>query len=288
MNPKPKIIFFGTPDYSVLVLEQLLASGMSPELIVTMPDRPAGKKLEMTSPPAKVWAKKNNILCIQPESLKDQLLIDTLKEEQFELGVVIAYGKIIPQVIIDIPTHGILNIHGSLLPKFRGASPLENAILSDEKNTGPTIMLIDHEMDHGPILAQEKIDPEPWPLTAQELGKRVVQHGAELLVKTIPLWMEKKITPQEQNHDEATYTKKIEKQDGLIDLSADGYKNYLKIQAFNEWPGTFFFVEKDSKKIRVIIKQASYDKTTNTLTILRVVTEGKKEIDYETFKRSLI
>ncbi len=284
---KCNLIFFGTSDYSVMVLQTLIASGFTPALIVTTPDKPAGKHLVLTPPPVKVFAQSHNLPFIQPEKLKDPALLAELKSSNFDGGIVVAYGKIIPQEIIDVPKTGLLNLHASLLPKLRGASPIETAILQDKKNTGVTIMQVDAEMDHGPIVAQQEVSMQPWPPTAPELGKNLVRAGADLLVKIIPEWLSGNIKATEQDHSQATYTKKIEKKDGEIDLSADPYQNFLKIQAYREWPRTFLFVDKHNVKVRVIIADARFNEQENTLEITRVIPEGKKDMSYEDFKRSL-
>ena len=190
----------------------------------------------------------------------------------------VAYGKIIPQNVLDIPAHGALNIHASLLPKFRGASPIESAILADDRNAGVTIMAIDGKMDHGPIVAQEKVIVENWPPEARELGDKLVSAGANLLVKILLDWISGKIEAMPQDESLATHAEKIKKTDGQIDLSGDPYQNFLKIQAFASWPTAFFFMERNGKKIRVIVKKAKYEN--GKLEILRVVPEGKKEMDY--------
>ncbi|TSC55817.1 MAG: methionyl-tRNA formyltransferase, partial [Parcubacteria group bacterium Greene0416_79] len=166
--------FFGTDDFSVAILEQLKRAGLLPALIVTAPDRPKGRGLALTSPPVKLWARANHVECVQPIAL-DSSVRDTLKTKSFELFVVASYGLIIPKDILDIPAHGALNLHPSLLPKYRGASPIENQILADDRDAGVTIMLMDEKMDHGPTLASWKLDAgnwkNRWPLKASELRK---------------------------------------------------------------------------------------------------------------------
>jgi methionyl-tRNA formyltransferase len=144
-------------------------------------------------------------------------------------------------------------------------------------------MQVDEEMDHGPIIVQKKVIMPHWPPTATELGQALVQAGADLLVEILPDWILGKIRALPQDHAQATYTKKIEKADGLIDLEADAYTNYLKIQAFSKWPTAYFFIEKNNKKTRVIIKKAIFEN--GTLEILRVVPEGKREMDFKDFIR---
>ncbi|MCR4334145.1 MAG: methionyl-tRNA formyltransferase [Patescibacteria group bacterium] len=268
--------FFGTPDRAVWALDTLHALGFTPRVIITQPDKPQGRKLIITPPPAKVWAFEHNIPILQPEKL-DSEFANKLISASCDLFIVVAYGKIIPQNILDIPKYGALNIHGSLLPKYRGASPVEMAILNDDKETGVSIILMDEKMDHGPIVTKDKVTIENWPPTSDELAKKIIQKGAELLINILPKWISGEIKLVEQDHSKATFTKKIKKEDGLINFNDESYKNYLKIQAYKNWPGTYFFINEK----RIIIKSADYKE--NTLKIRRIIPEGKKEMDYEEF-----
>jgi methionyl-tRNA formyltransferase len=278
-----KIAFFGSPLFAVQSLEKLKELGIIPDLVIAQPDKPAGRKLLLTPPETKVWAEENNIATFQPKTLRDPEVVKALKDEgPWDLFIVAAYGKIITQEILDIPKHGSLNIHPSLLPKLRGASPLQSAIL-DEDETGVTITLVDAEMDHGPILAQEKTVIENWPPKESELQKITAEQGAEMLAEVIPKWVKGEITPRDQEHDKATFTRKITKEDGLLDLNADPKENYRKIQAFDIWPRTYFFAEKNGAKIRVIITDAELKD--GKLIIKKVIPEGKKEMDYSVFAK---
>lgn len=283
INKKIKIGFFGTPDYAGITLNKLWEARGSLDaeisFIVTMPDRPQGRKMIITPPPAKVWANEHNIPVYQPEKLRDDLFIEKLKSHNCAIYIVIAYGKIIPESILNLPKYKCLNIHGSLLPKYRGSCPIESAILDDNRNTGVTIMRMDNEMDHGPIIAMKDVSVDAWPPTAQVLGNAIVNTGSDLLIDILPKWIKGDIKEIEQDHSKATYTKKrIEKADGLIDINDDPYKNFLKIQAYNEWPSTFFFIEKNGKKIRIKITKASY--SDGKLLIERVIPEGRDEMNY--------
>ncbi|MBT3729941.1 methionyl-tRNA formyltransferase [bacterium] len=282
MTKKSKIVFFGTPEISVIVLNELKKAGLTPALVVTMPDKPKGRKLVLSPPPAKVWAQDNKVDFIQPEKL-DESFLELLRAGGFNLFVVASYGKILKQELLDIPKHGTLNVHPSLLPKLRGASPIISAILEDEKKTGVTIMLLDAGMDSGPILAQASIEAEPWPPKATDLGELLVTEGGKMLAEVIPQWIAGEIKPEVQDHDKATFTKKVKKEDGLIELDGDPYQNLLKIRAFNEWPGTYFFAEKNDKQIRVKITDA--DLNGDKLKINKVIPEGRKEMDYKDFLR---
>lgn len=285
-----KFAFLGTPQLSAEILEHLKIQGFLPSIIITNPDRPQGRKMVVTPTPVKMWAIKNGIQYLQPENLKDSNFIEKLSVD-FELFVVVAYGKILSKEILSIPKKGTLNIHYSLLPKYRGASPIESAILNDDRNTGVSILLLDEKMDHGPIVAMERLNltsqmPEfAWPLKASELRSQMNQVAGKLLSEVIPKWMAGEINAIPQNHDEATYTKKFEKEDGLLDLTADPYKNFLKINAFDDSIGTYFFAEKNDMKIRVIVKDAKFE--SGRLTLVSVVPEGKKEMPYEVFKKTL-
>ncbi len=281
---KPKVAFFGTPDRAVTVFQILKQSNIIPSLIVTQPDRPRGRQLVMTSPPVKIWSQKEKIISLQPENLEDQMFIQTLKNGNFDLFVVVAYGQIIKQNILDIPKHGSLNLHASLLPKLRGSSPIETAILTDERKTGVTVILLDNLMDHGPIIAREEVSLSKWPLSAGELGETLLKAGGELLAKTIPLWLKGEIKPRDQDHSQATVTKKIKKGDGLINLSDNARKNYLKFMAYREWPKTYFFTEKNGQKIRVIITSAELED--GLFVIKKVIPEGKREMLFEQFRKN--
>lgn len=271
----PTIVFFGTPHFAVYVLEELATLGIEPDIAVTAPDRPAGRGMKLQSPPVKEWSEANDIPVLQPESLKKESdALSLLQNSDWDLFIVAAYGKILPKNIIDLPRRGVLNVHPSLLPRFRGASPVESQILEDEKETGVSIMLIDEEMDHGPLVAQASIEPEEWPIRASILEELLAREGGKLLAEAIPPWLSGEIEATEQDHDKATFTRKIEKQDGEINLDDDGYQNYLKFCAYDGWPGTFFF--KDGKRIK--ITNAEYKN--GAFTPLRVIPEGKKEIDY--------
>jgi methionyl-tRNA formyltransferase len=278
-NKNIKIGFFGTPEYAVMTLEALHNAGFDIRFVVTMPDRPQGRRMIVTAPPAKIWADKHSIPVIQPDSLKTSEIESQLKSYDCDVFVVIAYGKIIPENILNIPKFKSLNIHGSLLPKLRGSCPIETAILQDQRKTGVTIIRMDKEMDHGPIVAMKEVIVEPWPPKAEDLGKEIVRSGSELLISIIPDWISGKIKESEQDHSQATFTKMIEKEDGLIDLNDDPYKNYLKIQAYHGWPSAFFYLNKNGNKIRVKITQARFEN--GKLIIDKVIPEGRTETTYE-------
>jgi methionyl-tRNA formyltransferase len=279
-----KLGFFGTPHLSVWVLDELESQGILPSLVVTNPDTPQGRKMLLTPTPVAVWAEARNIPVLKLPSLKTPEVENELKASGCELFIVAAYGKLIPQNILDIPKYKTLNTHPSLLPLLRGASPVRSAILQDMNPTGVTIMELTAGMDEGPILVQEEVSipDEAWPIRGNELDEILFKKGGKILAEVLPSWINGEIAVQEQDHDQATYCTKITKEMGELDLTADPYQNLLKIRAFDGWPGTFFFTEKNGEKIRVKIVDAELD-TNGSLNILRIIPEGKREMDYKDF-----
>jgi len=283
-NPNDvRFVFFGTPELAVTILEELKAAGFSPALVVTRPDAPVGRGKVLTPPPVKVWAAAQGIPVLQPAKLTDDVLAE-LQKDAWDVFIVAAYGKLLPQKLLDIPEHGTLNVHPSLLPHLRGPSPIRSAILNDERETGVSIMLIDAEMDHGPIIEQEFIDVPNWPPRADELEDLLAHEGGRILAETLLPWVRGGIAAQEQDHEQATYCKTIQKEDGLIDLADDPQKNLRKIRAFEGWPGTYTFFERNGQKIRVQIIDAHVEN--DQLVIDTVRPEGKRDMPYADFLRS--
>jgi len=270
-----KYVFFGTSEFSVTILEILYQNNFIPDLIITTPDRPKGRGLKLKPNPVKIWAQKNNIKFIEPEKLTRYVLPVT----HYDLFIIAAYGKIIPKEILEIPEGGTLNVHPSLLPKFRGPSPIQSFILSGEKETGVTIILADEKVDHGPIIAKSEIFNAESE-TYKELEEKLARLGGNLLVEVLPKFLNGEIKPQEQNHSEATFTKKITKEDGLIDLEKDPPELIeRKIRALNPWPGVYTFINGK----RLIITKAKL--TDSGLKILYIKPEGKKEINLKDYLR---
>ena len=288
---KQSIVFFGGQPLATATLEELESAGIMPSLVVTSADAPKGRGLVLTAPEAKVWAEAHTIPVLQPTTLKNarenNREIAPLFNTEWDLFIVASYGKILPPEILALPKHSTLNVHPSLLPKFRGPSPIRSAILEDARETGVSIMLMDEELDHGPIIAQARVELEEseWPPRATLFEQLLAHAGGELLAETIPLWMEGTITPEEQDHDKATFSQKITKEMGMIDLSDDPHKNLLKIRAYDGWPGTYFMHSRNGKEMRVKIIDAAVAPN-GILQILRVIPEGKKEMKYEDFLRA--
>lgn len=275
------LAFFGSSRFSVFVLEELHKAGYIPTCVVTIPDKPRGRKLKLKPMPVKEWAVRKGVKVFDPAKL-DGKFAEELNQESFDLFIVASYGKIIPAAIIDLPAHKTLNVHPSLLPKYRGSSPIQSAMLSNDKDTGITIMRVDEETDHGPIIIQEKTTVNEWP-AYEDFEESLARQGGKLLARVIPDWISGKIKERPQDHSLATYAKKVIKEDGLIDLNEDPYLNFRKIQAFHEWPQAYFFIEKSGKRLRVKITEAEY--SDGLLKIKRVIPEGGKEMKYEDFER---
>lgn len=276
---KNKIAFFGTDEISVYVLEELFKANIKIDLIVSTPDTKQGRGMKLTPTPTKLWAEKNNVPIIQPEKLDSNFVKKITEITDWNLFIVTSYGKIVPKIVLDIPIHKTLNVHPSLLPLYRGATPIESAMLDDKLETGVTIMRIDEGVDSGPILKQESISfKEGGWKTKPEVAEILARAGGKLLAETIPSWINGDIQEKEQDHDMATFTKKISKSDGELDINEENSrKNYLKYLAYQPWPGVFFF--RDGKRVK--ITEVIFDN--GEFKILKVIPEGKKELDYKTF-----
>ncbi len=283
-------VFFGSDEFSIIVLEQLLESGFIPTLCVTQPDKPKGRKLILTPTPLKEFCIGKNIPCITPEPLTARDLnfeIEKLTPATPDFFVVASYGKIISQKVLDIPTNGSLNVHPSLLPLYRGASPIETAIVNDSKETGVTIMLMDAQMDHGPIVKQISHTFPSWPESKKEVHDTLAVLGGKTLAEIIEPFLKKEITPLNQDHTQATFTRMIQKSDGEIQLTDTDYSTYLKYLAYTPWPGIFFFIEKQNKQIRVKIESAHFD-SQEGFVIDTVIPEGKNSMDFESFRNGYL
>jgi len=273
-----KIIFWGTPELTIPYLETLEHAGYEIVAVVTLPDRPVGRKQILTSPAPKLWAEKRNIPVFQPEKLT-QDFAQEIENLEADLSIVVAYGKIIPEKIISIPKYGTINIHYSLLPRWRGATPIETAILSGDTKTGVSIQQMIYELDAGDILAEESIE-----LTGNEfredLRTKLSVLGAELLAKTLPRIINGTIETKTQDVSQVTKASILKKEDGRIDLDEDDIVLWRKYRAYMPWPGLFFF---DENNKRIKITQARFEN--ETFIIESVIPEGKKEISWKEYNK---
>lgn len=283
-----RFVFFGTPDIAVVSLDHLAAAGFVPTLIVTAPDKPQGRHMELTPSDVKVWADAHNIPTLQPKTLKDDAVVEELRAQDADLFIVVAYGKIIPQNVLDIPKRGTLNMHPSMLPRHRGPAPIESQILNEEHGeaVGVSIMLLDADIDHGPVVVQLDHLSElegRWPMKASELRPLLARYGGELLVKVVSDLDDSLSKAVAQNHDKATLCAKLTKEDALIDLADDPATNHRKILAYDIWPRAYCFVERHGKQMRVIITDATLEE--GQLILKKVIPEGKREMEYGEFQK---
>jgi methionyl-tRNA formyltransferase len=284
-----RFVFFGTPAIAVASLEALAARTMLPSLIVTAPDAPQGRHLVLTPSPVKTWGLARGIPVISPKKLSEEGVAGALREANADVFVVVAYGKILPQWLLDLPRRGTLNMHPSLLPKHRGPSPIESQILieKDVSDVGVSVMLLDETMDHGPVIAQARALPDiisrEWPMRASILHPILASIGATLLAETLPQWVAKEIDVQDQDHNKATYCSKITKEDAHLDLSDDPEKLYRTFLAYDLWPRAFSTIEHNGRTVRFVITDAVLDD--GHFIIKKVIPEGKKEMSYDDFLR---
>jgi len=256
---KLRTIFLGTSEFAAELLESLVTNGYNIVSAYTQPDRKAGRDQDLKTSAVKNFCEKNKIKIYQPEKL-DAAAKKEIEDQKPDLIILAAYGKIIPKSILDMPGFGSLNIHTSLLPKYRGPSPIQNAILNGETETGVTIILMDEKIDTGKILSQKTVAIEKDE-NAVELSKKMALAASELLAETLPLWAERKITPREQDDAKATICQLIEKSDGKLVWSDDAESIYNRYRAFTPWPGIFGFWEKDDSLKRIKLNKISLLKT---------------------------
>ena len=249
------ILFFGTPEFALPALGALIKNGYGIVGVITRPDERVGRKQILTPPPVKILAEHHGIPVFQPERL-DARDFAAGKIPRADLFIVAAYGKIIPKDILEIPQYGALNIHPSLLPRWRGPSPIQYTILNGDTETGVTIMKMDEKMDHGPIVSSIKYQVSSIKIIYRELHDELAKAGAKLLIETLPLYLDGKITPVPQDDAQATYSKILTRDDGRIDWqkSADGIERMIR--AFTPWPGAWTLWPTGEKILRVRIEKA--------------------------------
>ncbi len=275
MTHKP-FLYFGTPYVARDTLAYLVEHGYRPLAVVTSPDAPRGRGMTLTPSETTAYALSVGIPVLTPQKLTDEV-IEELRAYGAAYAVVVAYGKILPERLIESFPLGVLNIHYSLLPKYRGASPVEEALKQGDAVTGVALQRMVYELDAGDILAQKETAIAPTE-TARELRPRLVALGAELLVSVLPEFEAGTLSASPQDHASATFTKKISKGMGELSLSGDPLENWNRYRAYTESPGTYFFMEKDGVRIRVKLRTAAY--ADGAFVPLRVVPEGKSETDF--------
>jgi methionyl-tRNA formyltransferase len=272
-NKSSKFAFFGTPDVASDTLKALIDAGWMPDLVVTSPDSPRGRGMVMTPSETKALALEHGLQVFTPERL-DEEAVNSIKAHNCDFAIVVAYGKILPESLIRAFPNGVFNIHYSLLPKYRGASPVETALLNGETETGVTVQRMVYKLDAGDIVAivKEEIKEDD---TTSTLRPRLIEAGAKLLLALMSEIASGEVQAVPQEHDEATFASKFTKEDGLLDLNSGGEENWRKYRAFTEGPGTYFF---ENEK-RMKIKKARFEN--DRFIVERVVPEGGKEVDYK-------
>ena len=248
MKDKYSIIFMGTPDFAVPTLQALVQNGYDVALVVTQPDRPKGRGRQLAAPPVKVNALELNLDILQPSTLKNKKFIDQIGRIQPDFLVVIAFGHLLTETILQLPKFGAINIHASLLPKYRGPAPIQWAIINGERQTGVTTMLMDKGLDTGDILLAKK-EPIFAEDTSADLHDRLALSSADLLIKTLEGYASRKIKPIPQDHSQATYAPLLKKQDGYIDWKKPAEELHSFIRGMTPWPGAFTYHHQKRLKV---------------------------------------
>jgi methionyl-tRNA formyltransferase len=234
-----KLVFCGTPQFAVPSLERLAAAGFELQLVVTQPDRPQGRGMELTAPPVKQSAMKLGLPVVQPEKIKkNEEFQAQLSELRPDAIIVVGYGRIIPPWMLELPAHGNINVHASLLPKYRGAAPIQWAIAKGERTTGVTTMLLNEGLDTGDILLQSEIKIENED-TSVTLAPRLAELGADLLVETLRGLEHNRITPVPQDGSQASHAPILKKEDGLVNFQSQAEEISNRLRGFLPWPGAY-------------------------------------------------
>jgi len=298
-----KILFMGTPDFANFSLCALLDAGLNVTAVVTQPDKPRGRGYTLTPPPVKVEAQSRGIAVYQPQTLKGEEFAALLSELAPDMIIVAAYGKILPKNVIDYPKFGCINVHGSYLPQYRGAAPMQRAIIDGNENTGVTIMKMDVGLDTGDMIARELI-PIGEDDNFETMHDKIGKIGAELLAKTVKKIVDGEAVYEKQNDAEANYAAKIEKADCVLDFSKSAKQVHDLVRGLSPIPLAFTHTP-DGKLLKVISAKRTGKRTEKaagtvvstdggievacgdgeTLKILRVLPEGRSKMDAEAFVR---
>ena len=299
-----KLVFMGTPDFAATILEGLIASSHEILAVVTQPDKKKGRGHELSCSPVKELAVRNSLKIYQPVKVKEQQFLDIMNELKPDAIVVAAFGQILPKALLDIPRFGCINVHATLLPKYRGAAPIQYAILDGEKETGITIMHMDEGLDTGDIILQESLTIEPDE-TGGSLFDKMAKLGASLILKALEQIENGTATRTKQDNEKASYVKMITKEMGKLDFSYPAVKLERMIRGLNPWPSAYTFidgktlkiwsadVEEDDKNINAqpgeiveVRKDAIVVKTgMGKLVIKELQLEGKKRLPADAFLR---
>lgn len=246
----PRVIFAGTPEFARASLAALVDAGVKPVAVLTQPDRPAGRGKRLTPGPVKRYAEKLGLPVMQPKTLRDDDVVAELEALEPDLMVVAAYGLLLPQRVLDIPHRGCVNVHASLLPRWRGAAPIQAALLAGDETSGITLMSMTAGLDCGPIIVAESLSIAADE-TAGSLHDRLARLGAELLVKNLADILDGTITPELQDESRATHARKIAKSDAKLDWTRDASELERQVRAYNPVPGAYFFADSNDQSLRI-------------------------------------
>lgn len=253
-----KIIFMGTPEFALPSLDALAQSEHEVLAVVTQQDKPKGRRLVLTPPAVKRRAAELGLKVLQPAGLSDAAFMKWIEEAAPDLIAVVAYGNYLPRPLWELPRHGTINLHPSLLPKYRGAAPIPRAILNGEHETGVTIMYIGEGLDAGDIIAQERV-PIPPAATCESLGIRLAEAGGRLLLKAVRDIEGGRAARRAQNDAEATLAPKVSKSEGIIDWNSSAAGLALRVRAFHPWPGAYTHFTSQGKRVLLKVLEAEPD-----------------------------
>lgn len=275
-----RFAFFGSAEFAKIVLEKLLQNNLKPVLVVTQPPKPKGRKQILSPSPVQILAEQEKIPYLTPINLNDEIFIQTIKNLQPDLILLTAYGKIIPSPLLQLPEKGFLNLHPSLLPRYRGATPLQSTILVGDKETGVTLFLMDEQIDHGPIIQNTVYSIQYTRITYSELSKQLAEIGADLIIKTIPRWLNGEIIPLPQDESLVSYCHKITPKDEKINWQTSAEEVDRKVRALNPNPGTYTLTQE--KVIKIIKGFSTVDNklstTKQTGEVFEYNNQGKKQM----------
>ena len=243
-----RLVFFGTPDFAVPTLRALCDAGRAPFQVISQPSRPTGRGRHAKNPPVVEWALRHDLAVVQPRNVRDPNFLALMSDLTPAVAVVVAFGQIFPKVLLEIPTRGCINLHASMLPSYRGAAPIQAAIIAGETHTGVTTMQMEEGLDSGPILLQEEVVIGPRD-TAAELSHSLAEVGAELMVRTLEALESSGIGARPQNDEEATMAPRLRKVDGQLDWSQSAVRLFNRIRGVTPWPGAFTTLREQPLKI---------------------------------------
>lgn len=288
MSQSLNVVFAGTPDFAARHLAMLLSSEHNVVAVYTQPDRPAGRGKKLTASPTKILALEHNIPVFQPENFKSDEAKQQLKALNADLMVVVAYGLLLPQTVLDTPRLGCINVHGSILPRWRGAAPIQRSIWAGDKQTGVTIMQMDIGLDTGDMLSIATLPIENTD-TSASMYEKLAELGPTALIECLGDIANDHISPQTQNDDEASYAKKLSKEEAKIDWSHDAAHIERCVRAFNPWPMSYFSIEEsDGEQHNVKVWQSRIETETKPHTPGQIIQADKTGIYIATGKDILV